>query len=182
MTKPEVTPGKGNPNTPHGDLNDWEVSRESLERLHDLRRQLHDVKADSKRSADSLDLVLAEMRALNTRHERLIKAVEALGGKEVIVKTVEEFKQQMETEFDKLNEKVAQQTTVVGSVKTLIEGSVAQIAALKEALKDAQQSGGADVSVLESLVARAQAVEDGLTVNTDTLTESVIAGTPAENA
>ena len=91
---------------------------------------------------------------------QLIAAVTALSGK------VDRMDTQVQAALDKLSVEVNRQTDIETSVKTLLEGLAAQIAALKV--------GQTDPAVIAALDAAAELVRS----NNDKLAADVVANTP----
>lgn len=73
--------------------------------------------------------------------------------------------------------KIQAQTTVIGGVKTLLEGLVAQNAALKTQLEEAIANGG-DPATLQPIIDALNTQDDAIQANTDALAAAVAANTP----
>jgi len=81
--------------------------------------------------------------------------------------------------IQRLIDDVAAQTTVVASVKTLIDGNVAQIRDLQSQLADALANMGVNA---DELLAPLAAVADNLEANTAALQSATVVNTVAEGS
>ena len=68
-----------------------------------------------------------------------------------VTKTIQDFKADMQARLDRNAQEIAEQRTVVDSVKVLLDGQSASIKALREQLQAALDGGG-DASVLQPLL------------------------------
>jgi DNA anti-recombination protein RmuC len=93
-----------------------------------------------------------------------------------MAKKLAEYVAEIQGNMNDLAAKVQGQTTVIGGVKTVLEGQAAQIAALKQQVQDLIDAGG-DVTTLEPIVAALQAQEDALAANTQALADATVANT-----
>lgn len=96
-----------------------------------------------------------------------------------MAKTIQEAKAEFEAAYASINQKVSAQQTVIGGVKTLLEGLVAQNAALKVQLEEAIRNGG-DATALQPILDAMNAQDDLIQANTDALAAAVTANTPQQ--
>lgn len=94
------------------------------------------------------------------------------------MKTIQEFQADMQARLDKNAADIAANTTLVGSVKVLLDGQSASIKALRDELEAAKNAGG-DASVLEPLIARFDAQIAENEARQADLAAAVVANTPA---
>ena len=108
----------------------------------------------------------------------LAAAIKQLARKDTqMAKTIAEAKTEFQAAYDGIQQKVTAQQNVIGGVKTLLEGLVAQNAALKTQLDDAIKNGG-DASTLQPILDAMNAQDDLIQSNTDALAAAVAANTP----
>jgi predicted nucleic acid-binding Zn-ribbon protein len=87
--------------------------------------------------------------------------------------------QDIQAQITALQASVGKETTVVESVKTLVQGLAATIAALKQQLADAI-ANGADPAALQAVLDSLTAAETTIEANTQALADAVTAGTPPD--
>jgi uncharacterized membrane protein YheB (UPF0754 family) len=97
--------------------------------------------------------------------EKLSTQIAAMAAKELVMN------KDVQTKLDDLTSKVAAETSVTQSVKTLLEGLSAQIAALK----DQVAAGGDPTEILAAL----DTIGATLATNNQALADAVTANTPA---
>lgn len=94
-----------------------------------------------------------------------------------MAKKLAEYAAEFQTALADNTAKIQAQTTVIGGVKTLLEGLVAQNAALKTQLEEAIANGG-DPAVLQPILDALNVQDDAIQSNTDAITAAVAANTP----
>ena len=132
--------------------------------------------------------IRGELRLQRAMLVHLIAALESIAltahtletGDARMAKQLKEFVTELQSRVGKLTEDLKAQTTVVGAVKTLVTGSAAQIAALKQQVQDLVAAGTVDATVLQPIVDAIDATEKALVDNTAGLVQAVVQGTPAE--
>lgn len=109
--------------------------------------------------------------------QSLIQIVDHLSIQGVdMAKSVAEFAAEFQAASAKLTAEVAEQKSVVASVKVLIQGQAAQIAALKAQLEEAIAAGG-DATVLQPILDSVTAQLQALSDSTDDAAAAVVANT-----
>ncbi len=110
--------------------------------------------------------------------DQILTHLTTAAGKDITeMKTIQEFQADMQARLDKNAADVAANTSLVGSVRVLLEGQSAAIKALRDELEAAKQAGG-DASVLDPLLAAFDAQIAENEARQADLAAAVVANTP----
>jgi uncharacterized protein involved in exopolysaccharide biosynthesis len=117
--------------------------------------------------------------APDPRLDQILSQLSALAAQAgTLMTSITDMKAALQAKLDEIAASVAEETTVIQSVEVLLDGVVAQNAAMAQQIKDLIAQGG-DASTLQPLVDSLEAQNTAIQANKGKLAAAVIRDTPA---